>query len=345
MALAKPPTLVAMRAELKSIRPELTHTYLKKMSRESLAIQLAIECKQVGKLQNVANSCYMDSLFVALFSTNSDFINKNVLDAHISHKDVRLSSIAEKVKTAMNQVAVKVREGHSQTCTNLRRLFQNFDKVYRENNKFENVNWTTAQQEPMDVMKCIHRIFSIPDQVKYSYESWGNKTLITKEDRITSFTDVIVRVTPFDFPNNAPILLKDYMKTVKECTTFENPADYFKGPNGKLYKKKCTVIKYLSAPFMYVHVDRNFAGEKCRNPVIPPKKIKLLKDPHPIYLNGLIIHHGGASGGHYTACFVCKGVWYHFDDLRPNHKAVIGTFEDLLKRSDILNKSVDFIYM
>ena len=55
----------------------------------------------------------------------------------------------------------------------------------------------------------------------------------------------------------------------------------------------------------------------------------------------MVIHHGGAGGGHYTCLYECLGDWYHFDDMKSKIKKM-GKFEDLPQK--YFKNCTDLVY-
>ena len=369
-------TLKSLRLRVKQLYPAYTQKILTTFKRPQLLQIVNKDCNSVAKLAWANNSCYMDSLFIALFHTQSPYLDHVMLEANAPG-----SPIVGDIQVLLRQKASQVLNGVKNTCSNIRKLFQKLDK---QTKGIEHLNWVNDQLEPFDVFKVLIRIFQVPDILKYKYESFGvgkketgegkgegkgegegkgdgegngkGKALITSEERTGPVTWVIDSdiVNTFEGAGK-PLILKEYLKKFKSVTSFDeknkwNP-DPKNHPNG--FTKKVVVTKVLSTPFMYVHVDRNYLGTKLYVPVVPPEKIKHISSLLPIYLSAVIVHLGSAHGGHYKCAFICKGVWYMYNDMnhsikvknnsKPNER--IGTYADMIADDEIMKNAVDFIYM
>ena len=95
---------------------------------------------------------------------------------------------------------------------------------------------------------------------------------------------------------------------------------------------KIKKINVLSAPLIYINIDRLVVGmEKLDTVIVPFQKLKLIDNKLPLYLKSILVHRGNAGGGHYVCVFECKDNWYLYDDLESNIES-IGKFQDLLNR-------------
>ena len=141
------------------------------------------------------------------------------------------------------------------------------------------------------------------------------------------------------------VLLKNIFPNRKEIVHLDR--DNLYNINGTMVSTKLKKIKVLSAPLIYVNIDRvvdNGMGlEKLDTLIIPFQKLKLIDNKLPLYLKSILVHRGNAGGGHYVCVFECKDNWYLYDDLE-NNVELVGKFQDLLERDDILENSKAFIY-
>ena len=113
-----------------------------------------------------------------------------------------------------------------------------------------------------------------------------------------------------------------------------------------IFKRKIEKYKYLSANFLFIHINRIFIDKKITKNIDVPLKLKLKENKRNLYLRSIIVHHGGSNGGHYTTMIECKGTWYHFDDMNSGLDK-IGDYEDLKKYQNgyVFKNCTDLVYI
>ena len=172
----------------------------------------------------------------------------------------------------------------------------------------------------------------------------------------------VFKANPVFFPINKPEDLYLY-KTGKN--------QYYKKNNRFINKKSNKTIGYFNIEYSHLYREINQADylilalRRTQNfesttftqtidnrLVIPDEYIKIktinkVIEPNKLSLYGIVCFKGNdPKYGHYVGFYICKGVWYFYDDLGETTIRKIGTYQNLL---DYNNKQVStngilFIY-
>lgn len=329
--------------------------YLKGLSiynKNELCTLLTKPCANMGGLVNENNSCYFDSFLVAMLHDSDDFI-KIIKTAPYAESNNTLNAVAEEIRATLIQISNSIEKGSITKCTNLRLLATKYDSLYCDIFKikraskitypFDMLDWKHSQLEPSDVVKLLNRVFRIPNDVNFHQTLYGSNKkrkvlrkidmeLVVTENKITNFAGIYIDAEHLFM--SSQLLLKKFIPKHKNEVIFDDSSNYWKPQNGKSYRRKIEVITYKSAPRLFIHIARLFAGEKLTTEVVAPIKVKLRDNKRNLYLKSIIVHHGHAEGGHYTAMLECGGEWYHYNDIAYTKLKKIGSYDDLLKYKD-----------
>ena len=122
----------------------------------------------------------------------------------------------------------------------------------------------------------------------------------------------------------------------------------------KAFSKRVEKKTYLKSPLLYVHIGRvadqvNIGGKgkiKITTSIVPTLIITMEKQ-NPLILTAILVHHGKATGGHYTAYLNCNGLWYAYNDMGYKSLSLIGDYNEMLKNEGdiILKNATDYFYM
>jgi len=285
------------------------------------------------KLKWENNSCYIDSLFVALFNKKTEFVEKEILRAPlIDYKNEKMRIIGEKIRQGLNEIY----EGKKDRCTMIRRLM---DEYYKElikiNPKIRIIdkrdNWTTTQNDPYDVYELLSKIFKIRDTTK-----------IITGNNYPIYTNIINQIS-------IDVLMKDKLRIEEIYPKYEitynlDRANYYKDKDGKYQKTYTTRTEILKAPILIIKIGRNIGSEKIETKIIPKEKLKLRENERELKLNAIMIHYGNSKGGHYITLIKREGEWYEYDDMIGKKKR-IGNIEDIIKEDKYTRNMIGLIYI
>lgn len=309
------------------------YTYLDKYSLADLKLIYERKCNNIDIYYDGNNSCYIDSLIVALFNKQNNIIENIIFHSDIkNYNNDKLSYYANLIKNELmklyENISLQEKKSSIHKCTNLRKLFQNYITIYRKdvNSKYDNIEWTKSQNDYTDILIFLQVIFNIPDTLKYK-----RNNII--ENRY--FLDIF----PLDlFIDAGDILyIKDYYP--KYSSSFE----YFDDYNKKhVYTNK---IEYMSSPLLFIQFNRIFDNEKLDTIIVPALKLKLKENKFPLYLNAILIQkYGNMNFGHYICLYECNNIWYEFDDM--NEKNIkIGTFDKIIDNENYTRNITGLYYI
>jgi len=283
------------------------------------------ECNQI-KLRYENYSCFIDSLFVALFNSKNSFVEKFLLNSplntHENKNDEKLISYANQIRAEMKLLNYRISSNiATNTCSSLRSSFNKYYDRYKSkiNPKYHNVEWINSQNDFSEVIQLLGLIFAYDPILKYSMNNRIEKR---------SFFDINNYIDVF---NNDIIYIKDYYP--KYTNTIELD-------NGTIRKE---TNEYLAAPILLIQINRIFDYRKKEAKVIPELKLKLKEND--LYLNSIIIHYGNETGGHYICLYECKGIWYEFDDMNGKGEIIDGGFKTIIKNDRYTRNIVGLFYI
>jgi len=343
-------SVVQLREKVQTLYPFIANP--KSLSRKVLCDLINKDCASLGGLINKQNSCYLDSTLIALFHNMSPYFITNVFEKKLDYNsNQKLQAIAEAIQQSLHMVFTSVINGKCGALSRLRKGFQAFDHYYsRTLFRTEHLDWEHAQLEPADVVKILIRMFQIPNDCKYKFESYGyakrKKYLVTSEIRETNIADIIISADDI-YSKNSYDMKSELLPQHKTRATFDAD-NLWKPSENAAYNKQQIIKTYLKAPMLIIQVARVFAGKKIKTAVVPILNIKLKENTKKLYLTSIICHHGSnVNHGHYTCYIVCKNDWYHYDDIGFQKMKLIGDVQTLFKHNDnfVLRNAVNFIYI
>lgn len=272
-----------------------------------------------ASLTNTANSCYIDTFLTALFFFKSSFVNDIILAAPVSHENDRLREMGEDIRQELIRIKtlLQTKKSKQETCSRLRRMFQDFDRVYARTypkRQIENVDWTSAQNEPLDIVSMLNRIFQIPD------------TIQTNKGMTMGFG------APSIFTGDAEKLkVKDFIPVTRNYLDDQDRYDE---------------LEYTSGNFMYVAINRGYQdGDKSETLVKPVMQIKIKNELKPLKLRAIMIHQGASiHGGHYVALLRKQGKWIYYNDLSSTPYKTVHKSTRELFTSSMMKNSVGLLY-
>lgn len=317
-------------------------------------------CNKIN-IFNENNSCYLDSLFVSLFSGNNEIIKNIFIDSDIiDYKNDDLYNIAVNIKKELLSI-YNIITSITKTknyCNNLRKLLQDYHNIKYSR---KSIRWRKDQMESLDVITFLSVIFKIKNSNKINIKKYGtnslkkqiiykNLELISDINDIQPFTTIIpieklLDVKKLEIKKLYPIYIDDAVFSKDNL---------WKPSSKKIYKRKIEKITFLSGNLLFIHINRNNyfiqdgeEPQKINTKVIPSLKIKMKENKNNLYLRSIIVHRGIFGGGHYICIYECNGKWYEYDDTNPEKKLIgSGNFEDVCEYKDgyILKNCTNLVY-
>ena len=290
------------------------------------------DCTQLGCLQNVGFSCYLDSVLFALFAIHNDFIDENILFKKINKSTHLKISIIQKYLIAITR-SIRLTKDITR-CTGLRRIM----KLCKMSGMPDFS--TPTQQEAGEFLIYILTLFNADKFTKTRTITYGTNSLakyvITKKLKKTSCV--------VDKESSIVIFLDSFLLRTKNKTSIHNlliqrndsgeldSNNLFKYNNTK-FKRRIQITSVQDAPYLIFWAQRaDPITESVLHTNIYPNKCITLPSNKTLYLNSIIIHIGYIDFGHYITYFRYKKSWYEYDDTNASI-VKIGNYKSMLKYS------------
>jgi len=281
-------------------------------------------------ISNEHNSCFIDSLLVALFHFKNRVIyNMFFRIDKLEHK------YALRIQDELYNIYKYINKGddiENKKCNMIRKYLE---KYYRElvkineNNKifFNNRdNWLTHQIDVFELITYFDKIFNFKINVRI--REGDNKYKKNMIQEISS--SYLIGKSKLDISTLIPYRLDRY--------DFDSN-NYYKNSNGKLikyYEKEYDILKTNGV--LIIEIYRNVGAEtKLATKIVYPNTIKILGDKKELKLRSIIIHKGDTvNSGHYTALLKRNGKTYEYDDIRETKVKEITPEYEKSMRKDIV---------
>jgi Ubiquitin carboxyl-terminal hydrolase len=293
-----------------------------------------------------SDSCYADTLVVALLTLPGlDAVRQALLATKLSPL-ATVPSQRAKEQQLMQQRALAVREElrvvkdyllrsarparpASGTLATLRWHLQRLAAQYREAHGTRSLlatDFTRGQADPVDVLDLLDGTLGL-----------GTSDVLTTQGEQLPFYSPRNHLTA---PAQPPPPKASGQGGGANGGGASGPASG--AASVREYLQKQTDIAYANAlylPVQRIGPDRLAPSGVARLEgwVLPEEELRVGVDVNnalaqPLRLAAVVLHHGSAQGGHYTALLRYGACWYHYDDLRkPLQLVAVGAYGDMLK--------------
>lgn len=324
--------------ENKILNPKTNRCVLK--SGKLGKLSLINNCKNIFiKWSN--NSCYIDSLLVALFNKKNKKIEELLFKSKINdYGFVKLNILGYKIRKELLKIYKIITNQllltSKYTCTDLRVLLEKYYKYLIKINELiidKNDNWLYSQLDIYDFFELLIKIFKISDNILKIRD--GNNVIYSN----------LKSLIPIDFIyNKKELKIKDiYPKYIHKYKLDKDNIYIDKNGNKQLYYiKKYEILK---GDIIFISIYRNI-GETIKNDIkiIPCDVIKLKENTFNLYLSAILIHYGSkTNNGHYITLYKCNDMWYEYNDLEKNI-TFIGKLRNINKNSEYTKNIIGLIY-
>lgn len=282
-----------------------------------------VSCGIVRGLNWVGNSCYVDSVLVALFAVPTTFTDKIIYD-----KDVH-SNNTKHVQKQLRKIVESMRGKRVvNTCSDLRLTFKQF--------KNQENYWDTNTKDAGEFLVYLLSLFpetntamlvetgyytndlssSNPlDKVK------SNMILDKRASTVWSIDSIYLSEQPTDTKLSE-------LSRMKFISIFDEKNMYRNMETGKTYRKKTSIRTLVDAPYIIFNVMRKnvITNKLITTPIIPDVNITLPSGTNFVF-SAVVVY----VSGHYVCYFSCENIWYFYDDLGGMYNIKkIGVYSDLL---------------
>jgi ubiquitin C-terminal hydrolase len=327
---------------------------LKKVNSLPVHSSSNLQGKLLHGLVNIGNSCYLDSVLLALLSVQNDFVDRYIFGELSKRKITNLVCIPKgtersRTKDLNNRILVQKElanirdsirgEGDVEYCTGLRKLFRycpHPEKFYNSHPKDagEFLTYILSFFDTNVATKSTDVYFTEDAKVS-NYRSM--EKLDTEYNRKSSIVHDIFQDDLMSIPSN--LKTKTLLTTVMDSGEL-TPENYYQG----VYKRVVRVSSIVDSPYLviYAHRIRPDSASVISKRIIPSRSIQV--GANYLKLSAIVIHQGSSYGGHYTAYLKVKKNWYYYNDLGPSIK-LIGRYNELLEASPSpLSKGILYFY-
>jgi hypothetical protein len=289
------------------------------------------------------NSCYIDSLLVALFNKKSKKIEELIFKSEINnHGFDKLNIIGLKIREELLKIYKIITNQLILTskynCTDLRGLLEKYYTFLIKKNIIgsiidKNDNWLYSQLDIYDFFELLLQIFKIND-----------KTLKIRDGNNIIYSN-LKSLIPSDFIyNKSELKIKDiYPKYIQKYKLDKKNAYIDKnGVRQSYFIKKYEILK---GDILFISIYRNTGGiTKNDIKIIPCDLMKLKENTFNLHLSSILIHYGSkTNNGHYITLYKCNDMWYEYNDLEKNI-LFIGKLRNIIKNSEYTKNIIGLIY-
>ena len=288
----------------------------------------------LGVLTNTGNSCFLDSVLMALLAQPNKFITSHVLEAELQEEvlegNTRCSlQDRKKIQEALREITKSIRVAKkNQTCTDFREVLK---PCYPSGADFSG----RGQQSANEFALWLLNLFDLKLGLRKVEMRLLRYDMTFDFRSFIEPQDIFFGVT-FNF-------LKDNMP-ISSYLTITAEADF----SGHLtYVQHSDTEKVIDMPYLIISIERRegaifdvqtrtmqYEGSIKNTPVLFTEFITL-PSGRALWLSAVVIFHGGLRGGHYVACLKLNNVWYYYNDIGGSLSliGVQGSFDELLAHS------------
>lgn len=302
-----------------------------------------VNCDSFNGLKNTNNSCYQDSVFIALFAVPNRFIHEQILtkdlrrlsenpDWRICGDDARTDfENRQAIQDEIINITNSIRKTNVvKTCSNIRKLFRYCKDVFGE------PYHSKEQLDAGDFISYLFRLFNV-NGVTFTLSGGVTNDLGDDPDILPTETRVerdMPPIIPIRFTEDDEEI--DLRNKIIETTDVEYDEANLVNYAGHYFKRRIEQRIYTEAPYLVFIVNRihGFDDEQeyLTTEINCPETLTVNRKE--LTLHAIVVHEGGLHGGHYTCYIQCKGEWYYYNDLstRKMFKR-IGSYKKMMKSS------------
>jgi uncharacterized UBP type Zn finger protein len=258
-------------------------------------------------ISNENNSCYIDSLFVALFHFKNRVLYNSFFRNNLTERYPK--KIQEEIYKIYKYINKNEDISYKQ-CYFIRKYldkYYNFLINQNSNNKIffnSSDNWRTQQIDIFELLTFLDKIFNFEQNIKI--KDGSNKYIKNMIVEISSYN--LMNINVLDISTLIPIKIEKY--NLDRNNYYTNS----KGELIKYYEKKYEIIKTKGV--LFIQLYRNSGREKLTTKIIYPNKINIKGDKKALLLRSIILHKGSTiNNGHYTTIIKRAGKTYEYDDV------------------------------
>jgi ubiquitin C-terminal hydrolase len=329
----------------------LNNNFNKQIKKKAIYIQKKMSNdNNIKGLINYSNSCYMDSVLIALFATENYFVKKLILKNNLVERNVSNTvcykndpsldlKMRNKIKIELIKIYKRIHyykyinnedeDEDDSTCSSLRYLLGSCENGKRY--------FTDEQQDVDEFLRFLLSIFDVDVATTHTIIYYKNndidKKLIT--NKINNNDTIIIPIEYKDLFNKK-INFEDNINKIELDVEHDELIKY----NNKTYLYKDSIYKYIDSPYLIFTIPRKQLNYIVNTPVNLNRYLD-----NKYLLISIVIFNGTIHNGHYTTYFLSNGRWYYYDDIYNNIN-LIGNYEQLLiSQPSPITNGVQYYYI
>lgn len=271
------------------------------------------------------NSCYTDTVLMALFLVPNKFITTHILHAK---PEKNRQDVQHELKRIVSFIRGDKTDHRHKYCTTLRKAFKNC----KGSQPFHG----TGTQDAGEFLMYLFNMFEMLDVSQNKVYIYGANTIKEKFTNVNYREDSaspivsIVETTLEKLDQTKTYAITEFMRQI-DIAKFDKESTWKPKKDVQyLYRKEITK-RVMKVPFVVFEVKRSFKDhrgrDKFRETKMYPPETMFMPSYKSLNLSAIVIHNGGA---HYTALLKREDIWYYYNDMGTVLKR-IGTYEEMLE--------------
>lgn len=319
----------------------------------------SMNCNYKG-LSWVGNSCYMDSVLFALFSTATNFVYNNVLNTRLKRENgprfccsetnrnvpIEMASeidleVRKAVQGQLRDIYTSITGGsNTETCTQLRRVLRRCPNV-------ENYH-DTRIKDAGEFLTYILEMF--PTNVaRRKYITYVTNDIISENptDMLESSSYVDDRSSIINMVDSHELQkldsgvhdIRQFVDNILDSGALTEENKFYSDNLGRYFSRRISYSLLISTPYLIFRFQRLgidlrsgrkiFIGKKILPSQILTIKGESVSQMKFLFLSSIVVY----ENLHYTVYFRCGNLWYYYDDIseEANHTRLVGDYNKMLR--------------
>jgi hypothetical protein len=300
-------------------------------------------------LKYTGNSCYQDSVLLALFAIPNNYIDMNILEKNVKNisknknREIKCSEVYDQdykyrknIQKELREITVSIRGlKNVKYCSGLRALLRNCPSFGGQ--KF----YETDTNDAGEFLQYLFSLFEVEgvELEKTVYLSNDIETNRLKKMKVS--TSRRQKISPIfmiqsSFSEN-PIVLQSQIYTVDDAVF--DKKNLVASESGGKFRRRIETTEIIDAEYIVFYDNRLGFEGRTNKAVIPSETLKIRN--RELSLHSVVVH----RNVHYTAYIKCNNKWYYYNDL-SGINLFTDDFEYLLKHSfpNVCREGVLYFY-